>query len=195
MAAPISNFRALIERCFAGPEQHQAIEDLCTAIRPHLLVTLISLSRHNVELAEDALQNAFVKIIQLFRTRTRPFPMVTEAYLVTIAKNCLIDELRRQKHHVNIDELIQQDLLPIGQSDQSGEYIREELVLLALNRLDPKCQYLLESYYIGNAGIPELATILGIAPPSVYMTMKRCRGRLREILLPYLSLVDRTREV
>jgi RNA polymerase sigma factor (sigma-70 family) len=191
MAVHIPNFKGLIERCFGGPDQDQAIEDLCTAIRPYLLVMLISLSPTNPAVAEDALQNAFVKMIQLFKGTKRPVPIITEGYLATIAKHCLLDELRRQEHHVNIDDLMEQGIRSTEANKEDAEPISEEIILLALNRLDAKCQFILESYYIRNIGVSELAKRLDISPASVYMTMKRCRDRLREILSPYLSSVGR----
>jgi RNA polymerase sigma factor (sigma-70 family) len=192
MATHIPDFRTLIDRCFGGPDQEQAIEALCTAIRPYLFVLLTSLSRSNPALAEDALQNAFIKIIQLFKGAKEPFPVITEGYLATVAKHCLIDELRRQKREVNIDELLEHEFRSPSVREESAEPISEEIVLLALNRLDPKCQFILESYYIRDMSVPELAARLGISPPSVYMTMKRCRDRLKEIVALYLNSVGRS---
>jgi len=49
-------------------------------------------------------------------------------------------------------------------------------------QLKPRCQFALESYYLAEMPVQELAKQLEIKPRSLYMLLNRCREKLRQIL-------------
>ena len=56
------------------------------------------------------------------------------------------------------------------------------IILQAMMRLERRCQFILESYYIKDMCSEDLARRLGVQPGSVHMAIKRCRDQLKKIL-------------
>lgn len=169
---------AIVRDCARNPENDAAFQRLDAAFRPLLLVLLGTLYSTDPSLAEDAYQSAFVKFIEAVRAGRRP---KYAAYFIRIARNCMIDEIRRQQRQVPLSEVLEEDValtLP-NVLDQNEARI---LVLEATKRLDPRCQFIVESYYIADMSALQLARLLDVRPGSVHMAIKRCRDKLREIL-------------
>ena len=136
--------------------------------------------RGDPSLAEDAYQTAFVKYIGIFREGPKP-GIKYEPYFIVIAKNCLIDEIRRMKRNIPIDEVFY-DEANQPETATTQDLDAKLFVLQGMMLLGRRCQFLLEGYYIAETPVPQLAKILRISPNSVYMTVKRCREELRRIL-------------
>jgi DNA-directed RNA polymerase specialized sigma24 family protein len=64
----------------------------------------------------------------------------------------------------------------------------------AVTLLDPRCQFIIESYYIDEVDSGRIARWLKIGPDSVHMAIKRCRDRLRTVLADLTTGVPRGRE-
>src|ERR1035437_5787288 len=160
-------FKTLVEPCFAlGQEQDRAIETFCNKLRPYLWIILSRLNPCDPSVAEDALQSAFVKFIQLFHARTH-VTTISPGYFVTIAKHCLIDEVRRRKKYVELDELLygdQQRVADVNSTVNDTLDSYEDLLLIAMERMSSKCRYILERYYLAGIKGPQLAKELGISP-------------------------------
>jgi len=174
-------WEALIEDCFRHPEDQSRLTRFFQGILPYLRAALAATYSHDPSILQDALQSAFIKYIEIFRKGHKSGKLQL-GYFIVVAKNCLIDELRRRKGQVPIDELTDREL-PILQREDMNE--REDRMLLlqyAMTRLDARCQAILESYYIDETDAATLASWLGLARDSVHMAIKRCRDRLRSIL-------------
>jgi RNA polymerase sigma factor (sigma-70 family) len=174
------NWDALISDCFRYPHDDAVLGRFFELLLPYLTAALLATYTRDREIVRDALQSAFLKYINLFRKQENRALAI--GYFVVVAKNCLIDELRRRKGEVPIDEVAETEL-PFAQA--SGEDDREARMTLlqyAMLQLDPRCQYVLESYYIDEMNSAKLAEWLSVAPDSVHMVIKRCRDRLRQIL-------------
>jgi RNA polymerase sigma factor (sigma-70 family) len=138
------------------------------------------------------LQSAFLKYINFFRKAENRDLAI--GYFVVVAKNCLIDELRRRKGEVPIDEVAENELPFVQASSEDDREARMTLLQYAMLQLDPRCQYVLESYYINQMSTEKLAERLSVAPESVPMVTKRCRERLRQILAePRFGLREATK--
>jgi RNA polymerase sigma factor (sigma-70 family) len=175
-------FTNLATPCYEeGPEQDRAIAFFCAKLRPYLWVVLSRLNPGDHAIAEDAIQSTFVKIIEMFRGQ-RHSAKLSPAYCITIAKHCLVDEVRRRKKYSSLDEIFpKHESVDIGGSTEDLVN-RENLLLLAMERLGPKCRFILERYYFAQVKGPQLALELGISPDSISMSVKRCRDELRHIL-------------
>lgn len=168
------DFGAIIQDCFREPQDLETLTRFDAVFRPHLLAVLVAMC-HDPSLTEDAYHSALIKFIEIFRAGQRP-GIDYAAYFVAIAKNCLIDELRSRQRHLPIDELFEVGIVP-PQPDEAAI-----VILQAMMRLDRRCQFILESYYITQMSAVELAQHLGVRPNSVHMAIKRCRDKLRNIL-------------
>ena len=179
-------FSALADPCFVeGPQQESAIALFCAKLRPYLWIILSRLNSGNPDMAEDAIQSAFVRFIEIFKGR-RKVASRSPGYFVTIAKHCLIDEARRRQKYVSLDELSpEREGVDISGWNENSDS-REELLLVAMERMGPKCRFILERYYLAQVKGPQLALELGISPESIPMTVKRCRDELRHVLVTWL---------
>lgn len=175
------DWAALIEQCFEHPEDNRTLARFFESILPYIRAALLAAYPQNLNLVDDALQSAVVKYLRIFKGGRKA--RLNEGYFLVVAKNCLLDELRRRKGHLPLDEVAETEIasLPVEEADQKEA--RMLLLQHALLQLESRCQFILESYYIQEMNTEELARHLRIAPESVYMALKRCRDRLRLILL------------
>jgi RNA polymerase sigma factor (sigma-70 family) len=173
---------ALVEACYRHPEDPAVTAKLFEPLRPLLIATLVALYPKEVSVAEDAAHNAFLKLLALFRKG--PPRKLSEGFFVVVARNCLLDELRRRKGQVPFDELVREAAGLSGvAADEEREFeIRLAAVQAGMALLDPRCRFLLDRYYIAEEDAASLARTLGLAPESIHMTLKRCRDRLRALL-------------
>jgi RNA polymerase sigma factor (sigma-70 family) len=186
------NWDALIRDCFRYPKDETTLGRFFEALLPYLTAALLATYTGDREIVRDALQSAFLKYINIFRKAENRDLAI--GYFVVVAKNCLIDELRRRKGEIPIDEVAETELPSVQASSEDDREARMTLLQYAMLQLDPRCQYVLESYYINEMKTAELAERLSIAPESVPMITKRCRERLRQILAePRFRLSEATK--
>jgi RNA polymerase sigma factor (sigma-70 family) len=174
MMAATDQLDALIEACYEHPDDLDVLTRFDHAFRPYMVIVLAALDADN---AEDAYQAAFEKYIKIFRAGRKP-SRNRIGYFVAVAKNCLIDERRRQREIPVVDELL--ETLGSIRSQDETERVDDRIALLeAMSRLDRRCQFVLESYYIREMPTRLLAIRLAISEPSVHMAVKRCRDQVR----------------
>jgi RNA polymerase sigma factor (sigma-70 family) len=171
------NWDALIQDCFEHPRSLASQGRFFEAILPYLRAALTSRYFGDRSLIEDALQSAFVKYMEIFQKM--PKRRLNIGYFVVVAKNCLIDELRRRKGHLAIDDVAEDELPSVPATTMDDQDGRMLLIQHAMMQLDPRCQFILESYYINEVDARKLAEWLKIAPDSVHAAVKRCRDRLK----------------
>jgi len=179
---------ALIQDCFEHSQSTAALGRFFEAALPYLRAALTSRYYGDPTLVEDALQSAFLKFMSIFReTPKRPLNL---GYFVVIAWNTLLDELRRRKGHLAIDELAESELPSIPAPSRQESNLRLSLIQHAITLLHPRCRFIIESYYINEVDPKELAAWLNVAPDSVHMAVKRCRDRLRTVVQQLSSEVS-----
>ncbi len=174
------DFEALIRDCFQHPEDLETLTRFNAAFRPPLLSALAVIARRDPSLAEDAYQAAFIKFIALLRAGPRP-GISYAPYFIAIAKNSLLDEMRRTRRHVSVDDFFA-EIMKLPQPDERQRAEARIALLQAMMQLKPRCQCALESYYLAEMPTQELAERLKIKPRSLYTLLDRCREALRQIL-------------
>lgn len=173
------NWSALIDACRKHPRDEAVLTPFFETILPYLRAALLSVFSRDVGLVEDALQNACLKYLEIFtEKRDRPLSV---GYFFVIARHSLIDELRRRKGHLPIDEVAERDLVAVPSANNDSS-VKTLLVQHALMQMDSRCQFILQSYYINETDSRTLASQLQVAPDSVHMIIKRCRDRLKSLL-------------
>jgi RNA polymerase sigma factor (sigma-70 family) len=173
---PEPDWPALIAACYAHPHSDGPLGRFFEALTPYLRAALAVRSISDPTLVDDALQATFLKSLKLFAQT--PSPPVGVGYFVVMAKHCLIDELRRRRGHLRIDEIAESDL---PQTPGKGPEPDDRLLLIqyGLARMEPRCRFVLERYYIDEVDSRALAKQLQVGPDSVHVVIKRCRDRLR----------------
>jgi RNA polymerase sigma factor (sigma-70 family) len=147
-----------------------------------LLAILVATYRRDPSLAEDAYQSAFIRYIRILKQGPRS-DVNYEAYFVAVAKHCLIDEIRKIRRFVPIDQLLDEELnsAQVGEMDKGQAGVD---LLQAISLLGARCRFIVQSYYIEGMETAELAKRLNLHADSVYMALKRCRDQLRGIFAP-----------
>jgi RNA polymerase sigma factor (sigma-70 family) len=179
MSGTVRDFEVMIRDCFESPEDVDILTRFDDAFRPYLLRVL---SRYcpDASLAADVYQAAFIKFMNLFKGGRRPRTN-SKAYLVAIAKHSLIDEIRLQRRSVPVSEVCDGEITQTSPNEMQRAEVRL-IVHQTMKRLDPRSQFILESYYLVGMPAAELAQCLGIQPASIHMAIKRCRMQLGKFL-------------
>lgn len=171
--------RRAIELCFSAPQNESHLRRFDELFRPLVMAILVSLYRKDPAFVEDAYQSAFIKYIEIF-SNGKKNGVVYDAYFVAIAKNSLLDELRRNAKEVPLDEI-----LALPTPTRWSELSEQEAGIAffqALSRLDRRCQFLIEGFYVNGMSQAELAKRLKIQVQSVPVLTSRCREALKNRL-------------
>jgi len=123
--------------------------------------------------AEDALQDAFVKLWGRYSPKTEK---EAEALLARTARNSAVDEKRRRKP-IPLERDVEQE--------ESNADEREEMFLkienLARDHLSDIQQYIIRRHQYEGARLETIAKELEMNAPAVRMQLSRARKTLREL--------------
>ncbi len=133
---------------------------------------------HDEKLAEDAVQETFIKAYKAMDKYRGEASEKT--WLMRIAINQCRD-MRRRSWFRLVDRRVTPDVLPIAHADAAIDDEREELAQ-ALLRLPDKDREVILLYYYQNMTVTELAQTLGLVPSSVSNRLKKAREKLRVLL-------------
>jgi len=172
------DWACLIRDCFNHPNDEAILTRFFHESLPYIRAALLAVYSRDVSVVEDALQDACLKYLAIFKKK--PEGDFSIGYFIVVARHCLIDELRRRKGHLPLDDMTEAELPATNSSLDS--YFRMLMVQHALFKMDPRCQFVLQSYYINETDPKILASWLAIGQDSIHMVIKRCRDRLRTII-------------
>jgi len=129
----------------------------------------------DVAMAEDVTQDTFLTAV---RTVDDP-ASINAGWLKRVARNRLVDLLRRQTNHRTKLRLIRSGHTDRIETDVIVEHLR---VAEALSRLKITQRLALTLHYIDGLTVSQLAAELGRSPKGVEALLTRARRRLREEL-------------
>lgn len=131
-------------------------------------------------LAEDITQEAWFRGVRDWRTNG--FPEKPLAWLTSVARNLIVDQLRRGEH-VPLDVVAATDsLLAVDPNDNAESAEITDAVNRALSRL-PKAQaQLIESFHFEHSHVAALATIHGVSERTIERRLQHAREQLRREL-------------
>jgi RNA polymerase sigma factor (sigma-70 family) len=169
----------IFDLCFADPSNETSLRGFDDVFRPRVIAVLVSLYRKDRSFIEDAYQSAFVKYLEIFRDGRRP-GIAYDSYFVAIAKNALIDELRRHQKEVGLDVFLSSqggyEPSEIGAAEAGVAFFE------ALGKLDRRCQFIIESHLVNGIPAEDIAKSLKVQPQSIPALLSRCREMLRAYL-------------
>lgn len=138
---------------------------------------------HNRSDAEDAVQDAFVSVINHLEKIREINCNETRFYIVIIVKNISLNMLKKKQHHpeVDIDEIFD------TQSDENVEVealgkINSEIIRETLRELSDKDYEIMFLYLIKEHTPSEIAQLLGITGNQARQRIFRARQRLIKLL-------------
>lgn len=150
---------------------------------PAIFRQLLALTRGDHALAQDALQQTYLRVARHVR------PCMAEAmfrtWLRTVARTALSDCWRRRRSFTDL--LFRKWQEPPELADPAGDDALMEKLDHALTRLDAADRVLLESKYFSGLGVRALAEQLAITPKAVESRLTRARDALRRELLATLQ--------
>ena len=138
------------------------------------LMRLCYLYLHDVQLAEDAVQETFIKAyrtLDTFRSASSE-----KTWLTRIAMRTCCD-MRRSFWFRRMDRRVTPEMLP----DPVQSPLEEETALtVAVMNLPQKEREVILLYYYQDMNVNEIARTLGVTQPTVSYRLKRAREKLRQ---------------
>lgn len=135
-------------------------------------------------LAEDVTQEVWLRAVRVWRQRGVPDKPI--AWLTTVARNLILNELRRRPT-VSFDEVSAVEVLAAVDANAVSESTEMAAVLgEALARIPEAEARLLESFHYDRFKMAQLAESYGISERAIEGRLRRARERLRrevELLL------------
>lgn len=140
------------------------------------LLRLCYLYLHDVQLAEDAVQETFIKAYRTLDTFRGASSEKT--WLTRIAMRTCCD-MRRSFWFRRMDRRITPEMLP----DRASEAEEDETALtLAVMNLPRKEREVILLYYYQDMNMTDIAAALGLTQPTVSYRLRRAREKLRQEL-------------
>lgn len=138
--------------------------------------------------AEEAVQNAFVKIIEHFDDiRFDEGEKAIHAYVLTIVTNEAINIIRKQKDTVSLENIDTELQIPDDFVEQLCRQYEYEDVVQAIIALDDRYSIPLHLRYAEELSIKDIARLLNMKPKTVYTNLTRGK------ILLYQSLGKKVR--
>lgn len=142
---------------------------------------------HDKSITEDLLQDVLVNLIDRIGELQIKSRDHLVNYIISSCKNRAFNYLRGKRAHpeTSIDLLLDMpDPLQNGTQIESFLIAKDEISRLARiwDRLNPRDQYILESYYIMEMSTHEIGQELGIKPDSVRMALTRARKTAYQLM-------------
>ena len=148
------------------------------AIRAAFLIT------HDKSLAEDIVQETFIRLYQRIRhfDQSRPF----EPYLMRSVVNAALNAIRRNGKSISLDAdpiLLETLLVQAASVESQVEFTQlSHEILQALSKLSPRQRAVIVQRYYLEMSEQEMAKTLDIAPGTIKWLLNAARTRLRELL-------------
>ena len=161
-------------------EQSSFIEQLFSDYEQIMFRTAFAVL-HNDEDAEDAVHEAFLRIIPNIDKITGIAPPRRKSYIVITTRNIAIDHYRSDMKQVDIGDCDVKDDDEDVERDVFSQYDCETLNS-AISRLTDKLRQVLILYYYHEETTDNIAQILGISAVAVRTRLLRARKALYDIL-------------
>ena len=160
-------------------EERNLITKLYTKYEQKMFRAAVSVLR-NSHSAEDAVHEAFLKIIDKLSQLSFENDVKTEALLVIIVKNVAINMYNKEKR-MEVSEILEETL---ADDSSFSEYRRleETSAREAINKLPDELREVIILRYILEIDVKTIASTMDVAPTTVYARIQKARTVLRQIL-------------
>jgi RNA polymerase sigma-70 factor (ECF subfamily) len=141
---------------------------------------------HNQQMAEDVVQDTFVRIYQRVQSFdvNRPF----EPYLLRSVINAAINAIEKSSNWVQLDEQVDVDSVNhlITHATKTEDIVefnqRKKEIFSAISKLSPRQRAVIVQRYYLEMSEKEMAEVLSAAPGTVKWLLNDARQRLRVLL-------------
>ena len=143
----------------------------------------------NVEDAEEAAQDTFLKVYQNLDKYEERAKFST--WLYAIAYRAAIDRQRRSKAGVNglLSTSPDERIIAVeDRPDQSFQNKQQgEIIQMALDSMNPDDAILISLFYLQEQSVKEISTILGLDVSNIKVKLFRSREKMRKLLSGFLN--------
>ncbi len=134
--------------------------------------------------SEDLVSEVFLKVarnICRFDAQKASF----STWIFTIARNTLIDHLRRRKINLSLDDCAETMAVDSAEQYEAIENGERKLVYRALMRLDDRSRHILALKYFAELNNRAIARLTGVNESTVSTIYLRARAKIRKFLAEY----------
>ena len=172
------NEKALIKKCQHG--DRQAFDELIRLFYDYVFGFLLKTTTDET-LSEDLTQETFLKMIRNIEKFDPGGSAGFGTWLITIAKNCYIDHLRRNRLClVDIESLPLEDERNVaGEVEQKIQY---EQLLAAMEALPPEQALAIRLKYVEDMTLAQIAERFGVQPKTIKSRIHDGTVKLRKKL-------------
>lgn len=157
------NEKALIKKCQHG--DRQAFDALIRLYYDYVSGFLLKTTADET-LSEDLTQETFLKMIRNIEKFDPGGRAGFGTWLITIAKNCYIDHLRRNR--IYLEDI---ESLPIEEernvAEEGEQKLRYEQVLAAMETLPPEQALAIRLKYVEDMTLAQIAQRFGVQPKTI----------------------------
>jgi len=161
-----------------------AIADVFRAERARVLATTIRVCNGDFELAEEAVQDAFASALQ--RWPSEGTPDEPRGWLVTVARNKAIDQIRRR---ARLRELISIEEPGPDSSELDAPSVTDDRLRLIFTCCHPaiaaEAQVALTLRTLGGLTTEEIARAFLTSPVTMAQRLVRAKTKIRDARIPY----------
>ena len=169
------NEKALIKKCQHG--DRQAFEDLIRLYYDYVFGFLLK-NTADETLSEDLTQETFLKMIRSIEKYDPGGSAGFGTWLITIAKNCYIDHLRRNR--IYLEDIAS---LPLADercvADEVERKLQYEQLLAAMETLPPEQALAIRLKYVEDMTLAQIARQLGVPPKTIKSRIHEGTVKLR----------------
>lgn len=166
----------LIKACVSGNEKAQF--QLFEQFAPKMMAVCLRYAE-NREMAEDVLQDSFVKVFKNLKKFTNEGSL--DGWIRRIMVNTSLDAIRKNKKR-KFDSQIESVSYLAPQNDFIEESLMAEDLMLIINQMPEGYKLVFNLYAIEGYSHKEIAETLGISENTSKSQYSRARAYLREIL-------------
>lgn len=171
-----SQMKKWLQRLRAGDQS--AFLPLYEKTAPGIMRFLLWKTNGDKALAEDIMQDAFVKFLLSIDNLESDQDLAVQAYLLRIAKNCLIDKAARgpraTKQHLPLEEIVElPDPLANAQQERAVEVRELSVAMQALSEKDSEIIWLRDGLGLSHREVADEIGITEQASRQAYVRAKR----------------------
>lgn len=163
-------------------EERNLISELYTKYEQKMFRAALDIL-HNAHSAEDAVHEAFLKIINKISELSFENDVKTEALLVIMVRNIAKNMYNKDKR-IELSEILEEIA---EDNDSLSEYYRLEKTTAQelIDKLPEELRHVIVLRCILDIDVKEIALMLGIAPTTVYARIQKARKVMRETMEVY----------
>ena len=155
-----------------------------------LVYTLAVRMLKNKEEAEEVSQDAFIKIYKSLKSFKGDSKLSTWIYKITY--NCCLDQLKKNKKHLNDVPITENNYNEIDTIDNALEGLKktekQELIRSCVYQLPEESSAIITLFYFDELSLDEISKITGIEANTVKVRLFRARKKLAQIMEHYMVL-------